>query len=158
MKTGYTESAGYCFVATAHRGPRRLIAVVIDAASESARASDAQKLLNHGFERYEMVRLYEKGQLVDNLPVWKGSEEALKAGVERDLYLTLPKGTRDKLSAQLESTQPLLAPISVGQAVAKLRLRLGDQAYGDYPVVALERIGMANVFGRAWDSLRLLFK
>jgi len=158
MKTGYTESAGYCFVATAHRGARRLIAVILDASSESARASDGQKLLNHGFERYEMIRLYEKGQLVDRLPVWKGSEDVLKAGVEKDLYLTLPKGMGGQLTAQLESTQPLLAPVSIGQEVAKLHLHLGDQPYGDYPIIALERVGMANIFGRTWDSLRLLFK
>ena len=143
---------------TARRGPRRLIAVLLDASSESARAADGQKLLNFGFERYEMVRLYEKGQVVDNLPVWKGAEDILKAGVDKDLFLTLPRGSRDRLNAKLESMQPLVAPVSAGQEVAKLHLRLGEQPLGDYAVVALERVGMANIFGRAWDSLRLLFK
>jgi D-alanyl-D-alanine carboxypeptidase (penicillin-binding protein 5/6) len=158
MKTGYTESAGYCFVVTARRGQRRLIAVLLDASSESARAADGQKLLNFGFERFELFRLYEKGQVVDSLPVWKGSDDVLKAGVDKDLIVTLPKGTRDKLSAKMESMQPLLAPVGEGQEVAKLHLRLGDQPFADYPIVALERVGIANLFGRAWDSLRLLFK
>ncbi len=157
MKTGYTQSAGYCFVVTAHRGPRRLIAVLLDASSESARAADGQKLLNFGFERFEMVRLYEKGQVVDNLPVWKGAQDILRAGVDKDLFLTLPRGARDRLNAKLESMQPLLAPVGAGQEVATLHVRLGEQALGDYAVVALERIGMANIFGRTWDSLRLWF-
>ena len=158
LKTGYTESAGYCIVATARREDRRLLAVVTGAASEGARAIEAQKLLNYGFQHYETLKLYPKGQPVARLPVWKGSEPQLNAGFLDDLYVAIPKGQREMLKARLESLQPLIAPIGLQQPVGVLRLTLGDQPYGEFPVLALEPVSVANVFVRAWHSLRLLFK
>lgn len=157
MKTGFTESAGFCLVATAERGGRRLISVVVDAGSDNGRAAESQRLLNYGFEQFETVRLYARGQPVHRIPIWKGVDDLIAAGFADDLFVTVPRGLAQHLRATLESMQPLLAPIRSGQAVGKLRLTFDDQVYGEYPVVALENVTVANMFVRAWHSLRLLF-
>lgn len=158
MKTGYTESAGYCLITSAKREHRRLISVVLGAASESARAIESQKLLNYGFQFYDTVRLYEKNQPVATLQVWKGSSNVVRAGFTRDLYLTLPKGEAEKLKASVESMQPLLAPIEAGQRIGTVKIMLDGKPYRELPVVALEEVPVAGVLGRSWDSIRLLFK
>ncbi len=158
MKTGYTESAGYCLITSARRGERRLISVVLGAASETARAAESQKLLNYGFQFYDSVKLYEKNQPVASLPVWKGSGNSVKAGFLDDLYVSLPKGQADKLKANLESRQPMFAPISAGQKIGVMKLMLDGKPYAEIPVVALETIALAGILGRGWDSIRLLFK
>jgi len=158
VKTGYTETAGYCLIATAQRDGRRLLAVVTGTASETARAMEAQKLLNYGFQYTETLKLYAGGATVAELPVWKGSEKSLRAGFTEDVFVLLPKGQRTLLKAEIESLQPLIAPISPQQPVGVVRLTFDDKPYGEYPVVALERVGVANIFMRAWDSLRLMFQ
>lgn len=158
MKTGYTENAGYCLVTSARRGDRRLISVVLGTASESVRATESQKLLNYGFQFYDSVRLYEKNQPVATLQVWKGGSNSVKAGFTSDFYLTLPKGQADKIKASVESLQPLLAPISAGQQVGVMKLTLDGKPFRELPVVALEAVPLAGIFGRGWDSIRLLFK
>jgi len=158
MKTGYTENAGYCLIASARRGERRLLSVVLGAASETARAAESQKLLNYGFQNYDSVKLYEKSQAVTSLPVWKGMINSVKAGFLDDLYVSLPKGQADKVKASLESRQPLLAPVATGQPIGVMKLTLDGKPYAEVPVVALENVALAGVFGRGWDSIRLLFK
>ena len=158
MKTGHTETAGYCLISSSKRGERRLIAVVLGAASEAARAIESQKLLNYGFQVYDTVRLYEKNQAVATLQVWKGGSNMVKAGFTSDFYLSLPKGQIDKLKASVESLQPLLAPISAGQQVGTMKLMLDGKPYRELPVVALESVPVAGILGRGWDSIRLLFK
>src|SRR6185295_178114 len=158
MKTGYTESAGYCMVATALRRDRRLIAVVINSGSENARAVDAQKLLNYGFEAYDTVKLYAAGQPIHVLPVWKGSSNELHAGLPGDYFVTLPKGFFERLKATMESMQPLMAPIRVGDRVGTLRLTFDGKPFSEQNVVALETVGIANPFIRSWHSLRLLYR
>ena len=156
MKTGYTESAGFCMVATSQRQDRRLIAVVIDAGSENGRAIDAQKLLNYGFEAYDTVKLYAAGQPIHALPVWKGNSNEVQAGLPTDYFVTLPKGYGERLKAAMESMQPLMAPIHVGERVGTLRLTFDGKAFSEQSVVALQNVGIANVFVRVWHSLRLL--
>ncbi len=158
VKTGFTDNAGYCLITSARRGDRRLVSVVLGTASESARATESQKLLNWGFQFYDSVRLYARNQTVTQLQVWKGASDRLKAGFTSDLYLALPKGQGDRLKASVESLQPLLAPVSPGQRVATLKLEIDGKPYRELPVVALEAVPVAGIFGRAWDSLRLLFK
>jgi D-alanyl-D-alanine carboxypeptidase (penicillin-binding protein 5/6) len=158
MKTGYTENAGYCLIASARRGERRLLSVVLGTASEAARAAESQKLLNYGFQNYDSVKLYEKNQAVTSLPVWKGMTNSVKAGFLNDLYVSLPKGQADKVKATLESRQPLLAPVAAGQPIGVMKLTLDGKPYAELPVVALENVALAGVFGRGWDSIRLLFK
>lgn len=153
VKTGHTESAGYCLIASAQRGARRLVSVVLGAPSERVRAEDSQKLLNFGFQSYEGVRLYEKGKAISTLPVWKGSERELKAGLAEDLYVTVPKGTLAQLRAELVSVQPLVAPLTAGQRVATLRVSHEGRPLAEYPVIALEDMAMAGVIRRAWDGV-----
>lgn len=158
MKTGYTERAGYCLITSAHRGPRRLISVVLGTSSESVRVIESQKLLNYAFQFYDTVKLYDRNQAVSQVRIWKGSENTVKAGFPYDLYLTVPKGAEGKLKATVETQQPLLAPIAVGQRIGTLRVELDAKPYRELPVVALEQVSVAGIFGRGWDSLRLLFK
>jgi len=156
MKTGFTESAGFCLLATAQRDGRRLMSVVIDAGSDNGRTADSQKLLNFGFEQFETRKLYSKGEVVHELPVWKGGSDQLPAGFSEDFYVTVPKGLWQGLNAKLESMQPLFAPVRAGQSVGMLRLTFDGKPYGEYPVVALQSVGVANVLVRAWHSLMLL--
>ncbi|MDH5343469.1 MAG: D-alanyl-D-alanine carboxypeptidase, partial [Betaproteobacteria bacterium] len=158
VKTGYTENAGYCLVTSARRGERRLVSVVLGTASESARATESQKLLNWGFQFYDSVRMYARNQPVTELRVWKGASDTLKAGFTSDFYVALPKGQSGKVKATVESLQPLLAPVIPGQRVATLKLEFDGKPYRELPVVALEGVPIAGIFGRAWDTLRLLFK
>jgi D-alanyl-D-alanine carboxypeptidase (penicillin-binding protein 5/6) len=158
MKTGLTENAGYCLIASARRGERRLISVVLGARSDAARAAESQRLLNYGFQAFDTVRVYEKSQAVATLKVWKGSANSVRAGVERELYLSLPKGRADGLKASVESMQPLLAPIASGQRVGTMKLLLDGKAFRELPVVALESVPLAGILGRGWDSLRLMFR
>ncbi len=158
VKTGYTDNAGYCLIASAKRGPRRLLSVVLGTASDSVRAQESLKLLNYGFQFYESVRLYEKNQAVSTLEVWKGSENRLKAGFQTDMFVTLPRGQADKVKADFVSQQPLVAPISAGQRVGTLRVMVESGLVAEYPVVALDSVGIAGYFGRTWDTFRLWFK
>ena len=158
MKTGHTESAGFCLITSAKRDPMRLISVVLGTSSDNVRATESQKLLNYGFQFYQSNRVYTKGQTVSTLPVWKGREKTLKAGVGEELVLTLPKGYYSRVKATITSRQPLLAPISAGQTVGALQLSLDGKTLAEYPLVALENVPVANIFGRAWDTVKLWFK
>jgi D-alanyl-D-alanine carboxypeptidase (penicillin-binding protein 5/6) len=155
VKTGHTEAAGYCLVASSRRGGRRLLSVLLGSTSESARAQESQKLLNWGFQFFDSVKLYGAGEAVKSLEVWKGAADAVKVGVKGDLFVTVPKGEADKLKAELVSQQPLVAPLASGQRVGTLRVSLEGKPYGEYPLVALEQVAQAGFFGRAWDTLRL---
>ena len=158
VKTGYTENAGYCLIASSRRGPRRLLSAVLGTASESVRAQESLKLLNFGFQVYDTVKLYSKGQTISMLEVWKGSESRLKAGAGADLAVTVPKGLAERIKAELLSQQPMLAPISAGQRVGTVRVSLDNKLLREYPVVALESVGAAGMLGRAWDTMRLWFR
>jgi D-alanyl-D-alanine carboxypeptidase (penicillin-binding protein 5/6) len=158
MKTGYTENAGYCLITSAKRGERRLLSVVLGTASESARATESQKLLNYGFQNYDSVKLYAANQAVASVQVWKGTSNVVKAGFPNDMYVSIPKGQADKLKARLESTQPLVAPVAAGQKLGVMKLTLDEKPYAEIPVTALEAVTLAGIFGRGWDSIRLLFK
>jgi D-alanyl-D-alanine carboxypeptidase (penicillin-binding protein 5/6) len=158
IKTGHTQEAGYCLIASAERGKRRLIATVLGARSDADRAMYAQKLLNYGFLETDSVRFYKAGQAVAKLPVYKGSRSELSIGFLQDFSLTVQKGAASRLKAQIVTRQPFLAPVSKGQAMGTLRMTLDGKAVGDYPLVALEDISIAGWFGRFWDSLRLLWK
>jgi D-alanyl-D-alanine carboxypeptidase (penicillin-binding protein 5/6) len=158
MKTGYTEKAGYCLVASARRGGRRLVSVVLGAGGEAARAVESQKLLNYGFQSYDGLRAYAASEPVATLPVYKGSSNGVKAGFTADLHLAVPRGTGDKLKATVESMQPLLAPISIGQKVGTMKLTLDGKPFREIPVLALENVPLAGILGRGWDSLRLIFR
>jgi len=158
VKTGYTEAAGYCLIASSKRGERRLLSVLLGSTSEAARAQESQKLLNWGFQFFDAVKLYGANQSVKELEVWKGASRAFKAGFRADLAITVPKGQAEKLKAELVSHSPLVAPIAAGQRVATLRVSLDGKPVGEFPLVALEAVSAAGFFGRAWDTLQLWFK
>ena len=155
VKTGHTEAAGYCQISSARRGPRRLLSVVLGTASEAVRAQESLKLLNFGFQYFDAVKLYDKDQSVSQLRVFKGTENAVKAGFAEDFVLSLPKGAAARLKVQLVSQQPLLAPVALGQRVATLKVSVDDKPWGEYPVTALQEVPLAGWFGRLWDTIRL---
>jgi len=158
MKTGHTDAAGWCLIASAKRGDRRLLAVVLGAASDAARTSDAQKLLNYGFQAYDTVQLYSSGQPVSNLRVWKGESREVAAGFFTDQFLTLPKGRADKLALSMIAVEPLVAPVVKGQRLGTVKVSLDGKAMAEFPLVALDDVPIANIFNRAWDTIRLWFK
>jgi len=157
VKTGFTDAAGYCLIASAKRGPRRLLSVVVGTASDNARAQESLKLLNWGFQAFDALRLYTRGQAVSTLRVWKGADNVVAAGFASDFILAVPKGFGDKLKADFVSQQPLLAPVAAGQRVGTLRLSLDGKPFGEYPAYAVKAVPVAGVFGRLVDTVRLWF-
>ncbi len=158
MKTGHTEAAGWCLIASAMRGDRRVLAVVLGASSDAARASEAQKLLNWGFQAFDTVQLYQSGKQVTALRVWKGERPEVPAGFLADRYLTLPKGKADKLQLTMQAVEPLVAPIARAQAVGTVKVALEGRPVAEFPLIALEDVAPASLFGRAWDTVRLWFR
>jgi D-alanyl-D-alanine carboxypeptidase (penicillin-binding protein 5/6) len=158
MKTGFTDAAGYCLVASAKRGPRRLLSVVLGAGSDAARASESQKLLNYGFQFYDTVQLYQNGQSVSSVRVWKGAEKEVQAGFIADEYVTLPRGQAQKLKLTMETMEPLVAPVARGQRIGVVKVSLDAAPVGEFPLVALSDVPLANFFWRTWDTVRLWFK
>ncbi len=158
VKTGHTDSAGYCLIASAKRNERRLISVVVGTTSDGVRAQESQKLLNWGYLAFDTVKVYTANQAVQEFRIWKGQENMVKAGFLNDFVLSLPKGDGDKLKANVVSQQPLMAPVAKGQAIGTLQLSLDGKPVGEYPLVALEEVPEAGWFGRLWDAIRLWFK
>jgi D-alanyl-D-alanine carboxypeptidase (penicillin-binding protein 5/6) len=158
VKTGHTDSAGYCLIASAKRENRRLLSVVLGANSDAARATESQKLLNYGFQFFETVKLYPANQAVTTLRVYKGKSNEVKAGFTSDFYVTVPRGTGKRIQAQLITQQPLLSPLARGQRLGTVRLSVDGAAVGDYPLLSLEQVEVAGVLGRGWDNILLMFK
>ena len=158
MKTGHTSSAGYCLVSTARRGERRLISVVLGAASDTVRAQESLKLLNFGYQFYETVKLYSADEALSKFRVWKGKLNELPVGFMNDFALTVPKEAANKIQVSLESRQPLVAPLQRGQEVGTLTVAIDGKPLGQYPVVALQDVEVAGFFGRLWDAIVMFFK
>ena len=162
MKTGHTEAAGFCMIASAHRpngaGERRLISVVLGTSSDQARTQESQKLLNWGFQNFDTVKLYSKGQAIAMPEVWKGSNSTVKIGFARDVMVTVPKGVFAKMKPVLERKDPLVAPLAENSRVGSLKMMVDGKVLLELPVVALEAVPQASIFGRAWDSMRLWLK
>jgi D-alanyl-D-alanine carboxypeptidase (penicillin-binding protein 5/6) len=163
MKTGYTDAAGYCLVASAVRdmpnGKRRLVSVVLGTNSREARAAESQKLLNWGFQAWDAVRLFEAGKPVVTVPVWKGKLPEAQLGAPGALFVTVPKGEGDKLKTQVERTDPLLAPLTQGQQVGQIKVSTaGGTPVATVPLVVMQPVELAGIFSRTWDALRLWIK
>jgi len=158
MKTGHTESAGFCLIASSRRNERRLVSVLLGSNSESMRAQESLKLLNWGFQFFDDVRLYKAGEAVKTLEVWKGAGKTVKAGLPRDLLVSVPKGEADRIKAELVSQAPLVAPLAKDQRIGTLRVSFDGKPLVEYPLLALEPVAQAGFFGRAWDTLRLWLK
>jgi serine-type D-Ala-D-Ala carboxypeptidase (penicillin-binding protein 5/6) len=162
LKTGHTDAAGFCLIATAKRGAagseRRLISVVLGTTSDSARTQESQRLLNYGFLMFDSQKLYKKDEPIASPEIFKGTQNTIKLGFDRDIWLTLPKDKFTGLKATLTTTQPLLAPLQVGQKAGIMKLTRDDKVVAEIPVVALEEVKVAGFLGRGWDAIRLMFK
>ncbi|MEJ5992722.1 D-alanyl-D-alanine carboxypeptidase family protein [Ramlibacter sp. PS3R-8] len=163
LKTGHTDAAGYCLIATAKRDfpnlqGRRLLAIVLGANSEAARANEAQKLLNWGYTAYEGLKLFEANVPVIEPQVWKGTEKTVKLGQTQPIVLAVPAGSGSKIKTQVARPDPLVAPFAKGQQVGTLKILAGDQLLREVPLVALQAVEQAGIFGRAWDAIRLWIK
>jgi D-alanyl-D-alanine carboxypeptidase (penicillin-binding protein 5/6) len=159
LKTGYTDAAGYCLIATAKRdfpnGPRRLITVVVGAASKEARAVESQKLLNWGYSAWDSVKIYDARQVITQAELWKGATATAKLGTQTPVVVSVPRGEGAQLKTQLVRTDPLIAPLTKGQQVGTLKVLSGTRVVSEIPVTVLEAVEQAGMFGRAWDTLRL---
>ena len=173
LKTGHTEAAGYCLIATAKRdfaglgagsganatpGSRRLLAIVLGAASENDRANEAQKLLNWGYTAFEAVKLFDANQPVATPKVWKGAESTVKLGRFEPIVVALPAGSASRLKTAISRADPLMAPLGKGQQAGVLKVTVGDQPVLDVPLLALEAVAQAGLIGRTWDAVRLWIK
>ena len=158
VKTGHTQTAGYCLIASSKRGDTRLISVVLGTPSDSARATESQKLLNYGFQFYESKLVYKAGTTISTLKVWKGSDNTVVATVPEDLVITLPKGEYARVKAKVTSKQPLLAPITKGQEIGQIQFTLDDKVIQERKLVAAKEVVIAGIFGRLWDSIKLLLQ
>ncbi len=163
LKTGHTNAAGYCLVATATRdfpnvGARRLLSIVLGADSENARANESQKLLNWGYSAFDAVKLFNAEQTVLSPAIWKGKASAVKLGSFQPLVVAVPAGTAAQINTRVTRPDPLVAPFAKGQAVGTLNVMRGDQVLVAVPLVVLESVEQAGVLGRAWDTLRLWIK
>ena len=157
MKGGFTEAAGYCLVASARRGERRLVSVVLGTQSDTLRTSESQKLLNFGFQAYDTRRLYKKGDAVASPVIYKGTAPTVRVGFDRDIWVTLPRDRFTGLQAALETRQPFVAPLAAGQKAGIMKLTRDNAPLAEFPVVALEEVPVAGFLSRGWDTLKLLF-
>ena len=160
LKTGHTNAAGYCLVATANRdipnvGGRRLLSILLGAASDNARANESQKLLNWGYTAYDAVKLFDAGQTMEEAPIWKGSQSTIKIGRETPTVVTVPSGSSGKVTTQIVRTDPLMAPVTKGQQVGVLKVMVADQVAAELPIFAQESVTEGGFFGRTWDAIRL---
>lgn len=157
LKVGRNPESAYSGVSSAQRGDQRRIAVVLGARSDAQRTQDMLRLLNYGFEKFDSVRLYRARQPVRIVKLYRGARESVSLGFERDFHLLTPRGSLARVKAEVVTQRPIVAPIQRGQRMGVLRLTLDGKPLGDYPLVALHDVAVAGIFGRGWDSLRLLF-
>ena len=157
LKTGHTNEAGYCLVASAKKDGMRLISVVLGTRSEEARARETQKLLNYGFRYFETMSLYEAGAELTRNPLWKGLQDQVSLGVLEDIVITVPRGSRKLVEAKLEVDSIIEAPVTQGQELGQLKITLNGETLVEKPLLALKAVEEAGFFARLWDSIKLFF-
>ena len=163
LKTGHTDAAGFCLIATAKReapgvGQRRLLSIVLGASSENARATESQKLLNWGYTAFDAIKLFDANQAVVTPNVWKGRGSQVKLGRFAPIVVAVPAGAAGRIQTQVARPEPLVAPLSRGQAVGALKVTLDQKPLVDVPLLVLETVEQAGFMGRAWDAVRLWVK
>jgi D-alanyl-D-alanine carboxypeptidase (penicillin-binding protein 5/6) len=158
LKTGHTDSAGYCLVSSALRNGMRLVSVVMGSPSVRAREDASAALLNYGFNFYQTRKLYANKAPVMTVKVWKGEANEVPLGVVQDIYTTLPRGQENLLSAAADVPDPLFAPLSPAKAAGQLRITLGDKVIGTYPLHPTQEVPEAGFFGRLTDDVKLWMK
>ncbi len=157
LKTGHTEEAGYCLVASAKRNDTRMIAVVMGTDSTAARAQEVQKMLNYGFRYYQTERLFRNGQELLEAQVWGGESDSLSVGLMEDVHVTIPRGSRDSLESTVEMDSVIKAPVSKGDELGRVTVKLDDEVLVDQPVLALSDVPEGGFFKRIWDAIKLFF-
>jgi D-alanyl-D-alanine carboxypeptidase (penicillin-binding protein 5/6) len=157
LQPAFTEATGYGLAASAHRGERRLVSVVLGAQTDTLRISETQKLLNFGFQSWETRRLYKRGERVAQADVYKGTSATVSLGFDRDVWLSLPRERFAGLKATLETRQPFVAPLAAGEKAGIMKLTREGVAVAEFPVVALEEVPVAGFLSRGWDTLKLIF-
>jgi len=155
LKTGHTESAGYCLASSANRDGMRLVSVVMGSNDESSRASESQSLLNYGFRFFETVQLYNEGDELAQARVWKGTTENVAVGIDEAVFVTIPRGRYEDLDAQVEMMPQLEAPLAANTVIGKITVQLDDEVITERDLVTLGNIEEAGFFGRSWDSMKL---
>nr|WP_315262445.1 D-alanyl-D-alanine carboxypeptidase family protein [uncultured Limnohabitans sp.] len=163
LKTGHTDAAGFCLIATAKReapgvGQRRLLSIVLGASSENARATESQKLLNWGYTAFDAIKLFDANQAVVTPNVWKGRGSQVKLGRFAPIVVAVPAGAAGRIQTQVARPEPLVAPLNRGQAVGALKVTLDQKPLVDVPLLVLETVEQAGFVGRAWDTVRLWVK
>ena len=158
VKTGHTEAAGFCLVASAKRGDMRLISVVLGDESDKARTQSSQALLNYGFRFYETHRLYQADEALSNARIWYGEQEQVSMGVSRDIYITIPRGRYGDLDASMEVDAEISAPVERGQQLGVVNIKLDDELLQSEQIVALQPVAEGSLFMRAMDHIKLMFR
>lgn len=157
LKTGHTEEAGYCLVASAERNGMRLISVVMGTNSEEARATESQKLMTYGFRYYETHKLYNADQMLNEAQLWGGAQDSVKLGITQDLYVTIPRGQHSDLSANLDVDRVIEAPVQTAGQYGTVNVKLAEDMITQVPLVALEAVEEGGFFKRLWDQIVLFF-
>ncbi|MEE8055871.1 MAG: D-alanyl-D-alanine carboxypeptidase family protein [Gammaproteobacteria bacterium] len=157
VKTGYTDSAGYCLVASAQRGDMRLISVVMGSTSENTRVKASQALLNYGFRFFETHMLYEAFEPLTRERIWKGKSETLDLGLDKALYVTIPRGQYERLDATVQLNTPIIAPVEMAQPLGMVKVTLAENDLAERSLIALQSVPKGNLFHRMADAVRLLF-
>lgn len=158
VKTGMTEAAGYCLVASARRDQMRLISVVMGTPNANARASASQSLLGYGFQFYETHQVFAAGQPVTSVRVWKGAKERVDLGLAEDVNVIIPRGQRDRLNAEMDLKAKVIAPISTEESLGKVRISLDEELLTEKPLQALEPVESGDFLDRAMDEILLWFE
>ena len=158
IKTGHTQAAGYCLVASARREGMRLISVVMGSEGVNARARASQALLNYGYRFYETQKLYGAGEPVTRAPIWKANAESIGLGLDQPLYLTLPRGQHEKLKPEFEIDKQIIAPVNQGEQKGRLHIMLADEKVATLPLISTEAVPVGSLLNRLKHSLYLLFK
>ncbi len=158
IKTGHTDSAGYCLVTSAEREGMRLISVVLGTKSEEARAGASQALLNYGFRFFETHRLFEAGARLEDARVWKGAREQVALGVAQPVVVTIPRGKYEDMSADLQIDSGLMAPIAKGSRAGTLQLSLGAEPIANFPLITLDDVEEGSLWQRLSDEVLLYFE
>ncbi len=158
VKTGHTESAGYCLVASAKRDDMRLISVLLGASTENSRTAESQKLLSYGFRYFETHRLYAANEVLTDAPIWKGDAETVPLGLTEDLYVTVPRGQYKRLNAAMNITSKITAPTNKGQELGTVVVTLGEKNFAEHKLVALKSVDSGSLWNNLLDEVKLMFE
>ena len=158
VKTGHTEAAGFCLVASAERDDMRLISVVLGTASDKARTQSSQSLLNYGFRFFESHKLYRADEVLQMARIWYGDQEQVSMGVGKDIFITIPRGRYRDLDASMEIDREISAPVSRGQALGQVNIKLDDELILSESIVAMQPVDEGSLIDRAMDSIKLMFR